>query len=237
MVLLNAETYEFELFSTVCKAWSCPACGPRKTWLLCQRCQTANPNRFVTLTTCDHETRTPREVFDSVRRQIPELWREMRRHYGDIQYCRILETHKSGYPHFHFLVRGPYIPQKHLSHVWEHLARAFRVDIRKIWNQDQVAKYVAKYIAKQTTNPFTPQRVTQSRNFFPPVPPVEKEKTEWLTFEILRGSIVESLEENFSSYRVEMVSDTHGHLISGIRYGRWDARPIKRAHTEPFLET
>jgi hypothetical protein len=166
-------------FETSCKRWSCPVCGPAKTWRLCRQIESAKPNRFVTLTTCHAGDRTPRQVWDSVRRQISELAKLLRRRYGAFEYVRVLEEHKSGYPHFHLVCRSPYIPQAELSRHWAHLAGAFIVDIRKVDPRRKVARYIAKYLGKQVENAITDRRVSFSRSFLPPREPKPESQAEW----------------------------------------------------------
>lgn len=149
-----------------CNAWDCPGCGPLRTWKLCKRIETARPNRLVTLTCGSPGGRSPAEVWDDTRRMVPELIRLIRSHHGETEYCRVMELHKSGFPHFHLVVRSPFIPQADLSRYWCKLTGAYIVDVRAIQNRD-VARYVAKYLGKQTRVPaFTSRRVTASRGFF-----------------------------------------------------------------------
>ncbi len=161
------------VIQTRCNRWSCPGCGPLRTRQLCRRLATATPNRFITLTCGSPGNRTPREVWDDTRRQVPELIRRIRRELGPTEYARVLEVHQSGYPHFHLLVRGPFIEQDTLSRWWCELTDAYIVDIRRVRPHDNVASYIGKYLTKQLEVPFTNRRCTWSRGFFPPPPPRE----------------------------------------------------------------
>jgi len=185
------------LYETHCKRWTCPSCGPQKTSALCRRIETAKPQRFITLTTARHAARNPRQVYDETRRQIPELIRELRKEKGEIEYCRVLETTKTGYPHYHLLVRSPWIDQEHLSKSWARLSTAFIVDIRRIDQRKEIASYVAKYLAKQTVLPFTNRRVTQSRRFFPPPPPKPESTSNWTDARRHIGSIQRVCDREF----------------------------------------
>lgn len=168
-------------FETTCNQWSCRRCGPWKTWQLCKDTEAAKPNRFITLTTADHTSQTPYEVWNFARRQVPELIRWIRKHRGPCEYVRVLEQHESGYPHFHLIVRGPYIHQSTLSTQWCKLTKAFIVDIRRIDPHRAVAKYVAKYLTKQLGKGFTERRVSASKGFF------EKRETKAKSDLILTG--------------------------------------------------
>ena len=159
----DMDTGRMHLWQTRCRTWTCDVCGPRKTWLLCKDIQSAKPNRFITLTTAHHGELSPREVWDTARRQVSELAKRLRRLHGEFEYARVLEEHKSGYPHFHLLVRSPYIAQTELSRHWFELTDAFIVDIRKVNPTDRVASYIAKYLTKQMSPRFTDRRVSASR--------------------------------------------------------------------------
>ena len=156
----------YHAIETRCNRWSCPECGPLKTWQLCKRIEAAKPNRFVTLTTARPDGQTPREVWDHSRRQVSELAKKLRKSHGSFEYCRVLEEHKSGFPHFHLVVRSPFIAQEELSRNWCSLTDAFIVDIRKIDPNRKVARYIAKHLAKQTQNSITNRRVTATKGFW-----------------------------------------------------------------------
>jgi len=74
----------------------------------------------------------------------------LRRKYEgqSIDYLAVVEETKQGEPHLHILVRSPYIPQALLSEWMGALIRSPIVDIRRIRNQREVIRYVAKYITK-----------------------------------------------------------------------------------------
>lgn len=155
------------LFRIVCKRWTCEACGPVKRAQLQAKIQEARPNRFITLTTCGHETETPRQIFDWTRRQISELGKLIRRSGREFEYLRVLEATERGYPHYHLLVRSPYLEQAELSRHWCHFTRAYIVDIRSLTKDEKAAKYVMKYLTKQNAVPFTNRRLSWTRRFFP----------------------------------------------------------------------
>jgi len=166
IVMVDSDTEIVHAFETQCGRWTCDRCGPWKKWKLCQRISLARPTKFITLTTANHKSRTPREVWEATRRKLPELIRWIRERNGECEYCRVMERHKSGYPHFHLVVRTKYVEKEALSQYWCKLTDAFIVDIRKIRPDDGVADYVAKYITKDFDTTISRQRVTQSRHFF-----------------------------------------------------------------------
>jgi len=169
---VNAEL--FHLVRVVCKTWSCPYCGPIKRAKLAADVAAARPNRFITLTTSGHSTQSPRDVFDATRRQLSELAKRLRKEHGTFEYLRALEQTKTGFPHYHLLVRSPYLDQHELSRHWCALTTAFIVDIRKLSPDEKAVRYVMKYLGKQTVVPFTTRRLSWTRDFFPPKPPVPK---------------------------------------------------------------
>jgi len=82
----------------------------------------------------------------------------------------MLELHKSGYPHYHFLIRGPYWPRDEVRAEWERLTGAFICNIQRIWNQDKSRhRYAIKYVTKaMATGAVTLRPWTASRGFFLP---------------------------------------------------------------------
>jgi hypothetical protein len=184
-------------------------CGPRKTWRLCQDIEAAKPNRFITLTTAGHEKRTPREVWNQARRQVSELAKWVRRTKGEMEYCRVLEQHKSGYPHFHLLVRSPYIAQSELSRHWCKLTDAFIVDISKVDPSRSVASYVAKYLTKQMSVGFTERRVSQSKHFFVKKPTKPESELQMEGIERHEGNAESFLATHWSSLKVEQLGQSH----------------------------
>lgn len=159
------------LFRIVCKTWACPYCGPIKRAELAARIKAAKPNRFVTLTAAPNQDETPRKVFDRTRRQISELAKVYRREGREFEFCRVLETHQSGYPHYHLIVRSPWLDQRELSYRWCCLTESYIVDVRKLSNDNKGVNYVMKYLGKQESTAFTQRRVSYTRNFFPKRPP------------------------------------------------------------------
>jgi len=176
---------------------------------LCKRTAEAKPNRFITLTTANHKTQTPRQVWLFARRQVPELIRWIRKHRGPCEYVRVLEEHKSGYPHFHLIVRGPYIGQTALSDQWCKLTKAFIVDIQKINPEDNVAQYIAKYLTKQMSKTFTDRRVTASKGFFNPKPDKPESELNLLDVQRFKGNIERTLYWEFPHEEVEQIGPSH----------------------------
>lgn len=151
-----------------CNRWGCRHCGARRIQSLAHRTRAAKPNRLLTLTTWTALFDSPRIAFERCSPQVPQLIRKLRRRHGEIEYLRVVEKHKNGYPHWHLVVRSGYIPFPQVRDTWENLTGNRIVDIRKLKNSDKVYWYVTKYLAKQTYCPFTDRRVSWSGKFFPP---------------------------------------------------------------------
>lgn len=149
-----------------CRRWTCEICGPRKRGQLILRIVRANPSKFITLT-CRHED-GPAAQYAKMTKAAPRLWSQLRRIYGEIEYVRLHESCRDGYPHFHFLARAPWMDQKEISRRWQRMTGAHRVDIRKAHGRS--TGYVAKYISKAASpeGEWSRQRVTASNHFWSP---------------------------------------------------------------------
>lgn len=156
-----------------CKRWGCRVCGERKAKSLSMRVAEAKPNRFMTLTVNPNVEYSPRDAFETNARKIPRLLKKLRQQFGPIEYFRVLEVTKKGWPHWHFLLRSGFIKQRTLSDVWCSLTGAKIVDIRAVQKSFAAYKYCVKYLAKQTYVPWTNRRTSWSKNFFPPPEPYE----------------------------------------------------------------
>jgi len=162
------------ILAVTCKRWGCRYCGQKKAVELGFRVELAKPNKLITLTVNPSTHSSPREAFNATRRELAELAKVIRREVKEFEYVRILEITKKGWPHYHLVARSSYIKQAWISQVWNGLTGAPIVDIRKIRRLDQVAKYVMKYLCKQTYIPWTNRRVSWSRHFFPKKEPFKK---------------------------------------------------------------
>lgn len=158
----------FVVLQTRCRRWGCPHCGPRKIAHLTHKVTAAKPSKFVTLTVNNGLFKCPREAYDRTRRAVGALTRSIRSDFGEWEYLRILEITRKGWPHYHFLARGAYVPQSWLANRWDELTGAHIVDIRKVKNLAHAAHYLMKYLYKQKAVPWTTRRVCWSRGFFAP---------------------------------------------------------------------
>lgn len=205
----SSEDSAFHMVRIVCGTWACDYCGPVKRAKLSVRIKLAKPNRFVTLTAAADQTKTPREVYDQTRRQISELAKTYRRDGKEFEFCRVLEVHESGYPHYHLIVRSPWLDQKELSHRWCHFTESYIVDVRKLSNDKKGINYVMKYLGKQEHVPFTNRRVSYTRNFFVKEPPQPKSERVVSDVERWSGSIEDVTQYEFPEHAWEKVNQWH----------------------------
>lgn len=149
---------------TGCRSWDCDVCSRRRKAALAHRIAEAQPNRMLTLT-CRHEG-GPQHQYDVMRTNLSKFFRSLRIDFGSIEYCRIMEDCRDGYPHFHCLVRSGYLPQPHLKREWESRTGARILDIRQIHRA--TVGYCTKYVTKSrpTANAVKGQRVSVSHAFW-----------------------------------------------------------------------
>lgn len=165
------EAYSVQFKCTVfialpCKQWSCRHCAEIKIRRLAGMTFRAKPNRLLTLTIDPQLYDNPRHAFDQTRRKVPELMRFLRTRYTDIEYLRVTELTKGGWPHYHLLVRSPYIPHSVVKDKWSALTGALIVDIRKVKGTLNTYTYLVKYLSKMHKIGWTERHVSYSRKFF-----------------------------------------------------------------------
>jgi len=179
---LLVDTDDRHLLFRGCRRWSCPVCGKLKRYNLIRRIIEAKPNRFMTLTTKPAEHETPEDLYARTAKFIPRLFQKFERQSKTkTEYLRIVELTKRGYPHYHFLLRGPWWDQSAISRCWQSMTGAFIVDIRRVKGPKLIA-YVAKYTTKDSFTAadtwWVRKRITHSRKFFGPDSP----GPEWCDF-------------------------------------------------------
>jgi hypothetical protein len=160
---------------------------------LIHRLESAHPERFVTLTTAHRNYPSPRAAYDQTRRCLSEFAKTMRNSHGIFEYFRALEICADGYPHYHLLVRSPYIAKREISFRWCQLTSAFIVDVVRIDAKEEVRKYVTKYVAKTGPIAFTRRKLSWSRNFFPKVAPPQKADYCWAELQRFPGALEQVL--------------------------------------------
>lgn len=126
------------------------------------------PNRFITLTVNPHAFDSPAERGSRLARAWRDYVREWRRQRPgkELHYLVVLELTKRGEPHLHIMVRGGRVPQKELSDFMANALSAPVVDVRMVREQNQVAKYVSKYISKRPIRLGKLKRYWRSLGYF-----------------------------------------------------------------------
>jgi hypothetical protein len=162
------------IIANTCKRWTCRFCGEMKSRQFAQIARSAQPNRLITLTVNPPLYDSPRQAFEKTAPAVAKLTQTIRRHKGPIEYLRVLEVTRKGWPHYHLVARSPYIDQGWLSNEWDKLTHAPIVDIRAIKQSQEVYWYVMKYLGKQRYIEWTNRRVTMTRAFAPAKPPNDR---------------------------------------------------------------
>lgn len=133
-----------------CKRWSCEICRPDNRRRVIRLAAKGQPDKFMTLTSKAFQYETPDIAAQAMRDAFARLIRLMRKRFPSktLEYMRVFEATKSGWPHLHILLRAPFIPQRWLSAAWNRLLGSKIVDIRPVGTGEGVANYVSKYIGK-----------------------------------------------------------------------------------------
>lgn len=150
-----------------CKQWKCRWCSEQKIKRLARRTEEAKPNRLLTLTVDPKLWENPRASFDGTRRKVSELTKKLRDRFGEVEYLRVTELTRNGWPHYHLLVRSDYIPHSVAKSLWEGLTGATIVDLRRVKNKHDTFFYLVKYLSKLHSLGWTDRHVSYSRGFFP----------------------------------------------------------------------
>jgi hypothetical protein len=110
----------------------------------------------------------PRSAFESTASFVPELIRALRLRFGPVEYLRVTELHKSGFPHYHLLVRSAFLPHAVVKNLWNKYTGATIVDLKPVNASFRAYTYLTKYLTKMHKLDWTERHVSYSRNFFPP---------------------------------------------------------------------
>jgi hypothetical protein len=167
-IMRDTETYEPILVPITCKRWGCSYCAPRKIKKLAFLTSHAEPNRWIRLGVKPENYPGPKEAWQDTSPKLPELCKVLREKTGECEYLRVCELHKSGFPHYHALLRSAFIPQKLLSDTWGSMTGARVVWIAKIDQTFSSFRYLTKYLTKLHRIEWTDRHVSYSRNFFRP---------------------------------------------------------------------
>lgn len=176
LTCLTAQTYygydqesdRWLIVGKACNRWTCAYCARVKCRRLAWLTERAKPNRLLTLTVNPQKHADPRAAFDATRCRVPELFRRLRNQFGEVEYLRVTETTKAGYPHYHCLLRSKYLPHPVVKKHWEDLTAASIVDVRQVSNSFKAYWYLVKYLTKMSNLQWTERHVSYSKQFFRP---------------------------------------------------------------------
>lgn len=155
------------LFVLPCKRWSCRVCAEAKIKKLAHSVRSARPNRLLTLTVDPSLYVSPRHAWEETRKSVPILIRNLRKRFGEVEYLRVTEVTKAGWPHYHLLVRSSYLPHSVVRSLWNELTGARIVDVRQVTKSFKAYQYLVKYLSKLHKLEWTERHVSYSRNFIP----------------------------------------------------------------------
>ena len=169
IIAIDPESENLVLCPVRCKRWGCEFCAQKKIRRLSFLTNGAQPNRMVTLTIAPGTDTDPKAAWERTSPLVPELMRIVRKvRNRECEYLRVCEIHKSGWPHYHCLLRSEYIPQAWLSETWAKLSGATQVDVRKVDNSFSSFRYLVKYLSKMHRLDWTDRHCSYSRKFFRP---------------------------------------------------------------------
>jgi hypothetical protein len=97
--------------------------------------------------------------------------KSLRKKFGEIEYLRITEITRRGWPHYHLLIRSAYLPHPVVKQRWTELTRATIVDLRQVQKTFSAYWYLTKYLSKLHSLGWSDRHVSFSARFFPPQPP------------------------------------------------------------------
>jgi len=155
------------LVGLTCRRWSCRPCSTAKIRRLAVLCKLAGPNRLLTLTIDPALYQSPRHAFEATAAYVPELIRYLRTRFGAVEYLRVTELTKRGFPHYHLLIRSGFLPHAVVRNKWNEYTQATIVDLKAVGNQFGAYTYLTKYLTKMHHLEWTERHVSYSKNFFP----------------------------------------------------------------------
>ena len=170
-----------------CNQWSCRWCIRIKKGRIIRKVTDAKPNRLLTLTINPSLYESPREAFDATRRQLPRLFHSLRATYDSIEYFRVVEVTRRGWPHYHCCVRSNYLPHHDVKATWERLTGATIVDLRQIKKTSQAVTYIVKYLSKLSNIPWTARHMSYSKKFFPKEPDKPKADHDYVKIHVVKA--------------------------------------------------
>lgn len=153
------------LYVLPCRTWSCRPCAERKIKHLACTVRDVQPNRLMTLTVNPALYSSRKEAWQKTVKQVPILIRRLRSRFGSIEYLRVTEVTSKGWPHYHLLVKSPYLPHSVVKRYWSEQTGAYIVDLRQVRKTFSAYQYLVKYLSKLHHIEWTARHVSRSRGF------------------------------------------------------------------------
>lgn len=211
----HAVTGQEFLFARQCKRWCCPICSRAKISRLAYLVTGAQPTRLVTLTIDPAKHGSERDAFEETSPKCAELFRRLRERFGKIEYLRVTEVTKAGWPHYHHLVRSGFLPQPLIKAIWNKMTGASIVDVRQVHSSFNSYMYLTKYLSKMHHLGWTDRHVSYSKSFFrEPVNPA-KEDSAYINIRREFSHPHHFLSINYAGQEVLQVSPS-AWLLSGL---------------------
>lgn len=200
------------LYCLPCRRWSCRLCAETKIKRIACSVRRARPNRLLTLTINPALYESPRDAFEQTSKKVPLLIRKLRKKFGEVEYLRVTEVTKNGWPHYHLLVRSGYLPHAVVKALWSEMTGAKIVDLRQVKQSFHAYQYLVKYLSKLHKLEWTERHVSMSKQFaekdeWEPENPVETAEGEFHSFHPAFF-----LCERFEGCTIKRLS-LHSHLI------------------------
>lgn len=200
------------VFPLPCKRWTCRACAETKIKRLAIIVQEAQPSRLLTLTIDPSLYSTKREAFDKTRRQVSVLVRTLRKRFGPIEYLRVTEVTRAGWPHYHLLVQSGFLPHAVVKAEWFKLTGAKIVDLRQVTKSWSAYKYLVKYLAKLHKLEWTERHVSMSRGFDKTPKQKQQDGLELFDAEFHAQHPAQFMAERYAGFKVSRFG-AHGHKL------------------------
>ncbi len=209
----------------MCRAWTCPKCGPRRKAQLVAIGLAGDPKKLLTLPAKPKPDESPVAMAKRLSLAWRRLHRKMKRwlNIPKLPHFTVVERHDSGFPHLHILLRCAFIPQRWLSQQWKIESGSKIVDIRDVAKRRNIVGYVTKYLGKDPHKFGTTKRYWRSQDWCPKTPAEEREK-------LFLGHKPKQIKEHIrertqrivaSGWRIDRISPDHVRAYSPL-HPLWD---------------
>lgn len=135
-----------------CNSWGCLTCKKRNRrkmrYMVLELATAFNMKYFWTLTIPQDMSKA--ESWEYIQKCWHKFTTIFKRKYGkNLDYIRIPEPHKSGYPHIHFLT-NKYLDVRVIRSQWKRLGGGYRMKVEQV-SVKRISAYLSKYLTKIDT--------------------------------------------------------------------------------------